>query len=154
MVIKILSIGNKLRSWENDSIAYYLKQLPKTIGISFIDVRGLQNPKISKYETINKESMLLMEKIAKDDYVISCDQDGKQCNSINFANLIKRNMELNQSISFIIGGSYGLSDKIKKNSNMTLSMSSLTFPHKLFKLILVEQIYRAHTIIAKMPYHK
>ena len=59
-----------------------------------------------------------------------------------------------KTICFIIGGSFGLSQEIKDNSNMVLSASLLTFPHRLFRLILVEQIYRAHTIMNKMPYHK
>jgi len=61
---------------------------------------------------------------------------------------------MNKTISFIIGGSFGLSEEIKSKADKIFSASLLTFPHRLFRLILVEQIFRAHTIISNMPYHK
>ena len=67
---------------------------------------------------------------------------------------IFNNQESDKTITFVIGGSFGLSSEIKDNSNKVLSASLFTFPHRLFRLILVEQIYRAHTIVNNMPYHK
>ena len=154
MRIKIISIGKKIRSWEKESIEYYLKQLPKNFSIDLINIGGLQHPKISKKEIIEKESKLLMEKISKEDYVVAWDSFGEKINSETLASFLSENFEINNSISFLVGGSFGLSADIKKISNKVFSASMLTFPHRLFRVILVEQIYRAHTIINKMPYHK
>lgn len=154
MRIKIISIGKKIRSWEKESIEYYLKQLPKNFSIDLINIGGLQHPKISKKEIIEKESKLLMEKISKEDYVVAWDSFGEKINSETLASFLSENFEINNSICFLVGGSFGLSDDIKKISNKVFSASLLTFPHRLFRVILVEQIYRAHTIINKMPYHK
>ena len=154
MTIKIISIGNKLNSWESESIYYYKKQLPKNLSIDFINLKSLQNPKLSKEEVIKKESELLLTRITKADFIVSWDINGDEISSEGFSNFISSCQQTNKSISFIIGGSFGLSSEIKKISGKVFSASSFTIPHRLFRLILVEQIYRAHTIITNMPYHK
>ena len=113
-----------------------------------------QNPKFSKSEILKKESEIILTKIIREEYIISWDSNGDQINSEQFSNLIANYQRINKTICFIIGGSFGLSRKIKGLSNRVLSLSSMTFPHKIFKLLLVEQIYRAYSIINKTPYHK
>ena len=154
MIIKIISIGNKLNSWELDSINYYLKQLPKNLKIDFINLKSQQNPNYSESEVISKESKLIMSKISKDDFVVAFDINGDQMSSKKFSDLIFDCSKTSKVLTFIIGGSFGLSSEIKDNSNRVLSASLFTFPHRLFRLILIEQIYRAHTIKNNMPYHK
>ncbi len=153
MIIKIISIGNKLNKWESEAINFYIKQLPKNIRVDFVDLKSQQNPNYSNEEVIQKESKLIDSKISDKDFVIAWDSSGEQISSEAFSKLILQNREIN-NISFIIGGSFGLSSNILKRSNQILSASLFTFPHKLFRLIIVEQIYRAHTIINNMPYHK
>ena len=154
MLIKIISIGNKLNSWESQSIQHYKKQLPKNFKIDFINLKSQQNPKYSKKEVIKKESELLISKILENEFVVVCDSMGELTNSGEFSCLLKSCQEMNKTISFIIGGSFGLSEEIKSKADKIFSASLLTFPHRLFRLILVEQIFRAHTIISNMPYHK
>ena len=154
MIIKIISIGNKLNKWESENIDFYLKQLPKNIKVDFVDLKSQQNPNYSIKEVIKKESQLINSKISDKDFVIAWDSNGEQISSEAFSKLIFKNREINNNISFIIGGSFGLSSDILNRSNQILSASLFTFPHKLFRLIMVEQIYRAHTIINNMPYHK
>jgi len=154
MIIKIISIGNKLNTWEQDSINFYLKQLPKNLKIEFVNLKSYQNPNYSESEVIKKESQLIMSKLSKDDFIIAFDMNGDQICSKKFSDLIFNNQESDKTITFVIGGSFGLSSEIKDNSNKVLSASLFTFPHRLFRLILVEQIYRAHTIVNNMPYHK
>ena len=154
MIIKIISIGNKLNKWESENIDFYLKQLPKNIKVDFVDLKSQQNPNYSIKEVIKKESQLINSKISDKDFVIAWDSSGEQISSEAFSKLIFKNREINNNISFIIGGSFGLSSNILNRSNQILSASLFTFPHKLFRLIMVEQIYRAHTIINNMPYHK
>ena len=81
MNIKIISIANKLNSWESESINFYIKQLPHNFNVEFINLKGQQNPKISKDEALKKESELILSKISKHDYVVSWDQNGDQLNS-------------------------------------------------------------------------
>ena len=154
MVIKIISIGNKLNSWESKSIEYYKKQFPRNVSINFINLKTNQNPKFLKSEILKKESEMILTKIIREKYIISWDSKGDQINSEQFSDLIANYQKINKTICFIIGGSFGLSRKIKSLSDRVLSLSSMTFPHKIFKLLLIEQIYRAYSIINKTPYHK
>tara|TARA_Y100000996_G_scaffold118984_1_gene88867 strand:- start:352 stop:816 length:465 start_codon:yes stop_codon:yes gene_type:complete len=154
MIIKIISIGNKLNKRESEAIDFYLKQLPKNIKVDFVDLKSQQNPNYSIKEVVKKESQLINSKISDKDFVIAWDSSGEQISSKAFSKLIFKNREINNNISFIIGGSFGLSSNILNRANQILSASLFTFPHKLFRLIIVEQIYRAHTIINNMPYHK
>lgn len=154
MLIKIISIGNKLNLWQSQGIEFYTKQLPKNLVIEFIDLKSQQNPNYSIEEVIQKESSLILSKISKNDFVVSWDSSGESVTSKNFSNFILKSQSSMSSILFIIGGSFGLSLEVKQRSNKILSASQFTFPHRLFRLLLVEQIYRAHTIINNMPYHK
>ena len=154
MIIKIISIGNKLNKWESETIDFYLKQLPNNIKVDFVDLKSQQNPNYSNKEIIKKESQLINSKISDKDFVIAWDSSGEQISSEAFSKLIFKNREINNNISLIVGGSFGLSSNILNRANQILSASLFTFPHKLFRLIIVEQIYRAHTIINNMPYHK
>lgn len=154
MLIKIISIGNKLNLWQSQGIEFYTKQLPKNLAIEFIDLKSQQNPNYSIEEVIQKESSLILSKISKNDYVVSWDSSGESVTSKNFSNFILKSQSSMSSILFIIGGSFGLSLEVKQRSNKILSASQFTFPHRLFRLLLVEQIYRAYTIINNMPYHK
>jgi len=154
MLIKIISIGNKLNQWQSQGIEFYTKQLPKNLAIEFIDLKSQQNPNYSIEEVIQKESSLILSKISKNDYVVSWDSSGESVTSKNFSNFILKSQSNMSSILFIIGGSFGLSLEVKQRSNKILSASQFTFPHRLFRLLLVEQIYRAYTIINNMPYHK
>tara|TARA_B100001094_G_C18012361_1_gene710757 strand:+ start:374 stop:838 length:465 start_codon:yes stop_codon:yes gene_type:complete len=154
MLIKIITVGNKLNQWEAKGIEFYTKQLPKNLNIEFVNVKSYQNPNYSLNEVLEKESSLILSKILKDDFVISWDANGSVINSEDFSNFILDCQRLIPKITFIVGGSFGLSSKIKQKSDKVFSASKLTFPHRIFRLLLVEQIYRAHTIISKMPYHK
>ena len=88
------------------------------------------------------------------DYVVTLEIDGEELSSIELSKKIDNIMLNNSDITFIIGGSYGLHDDIKKRSNFALSFSKMTFPHQLFRLILLEQIYRSFKILNNETYHK
>ena len=154
MIINLICIGNKPNASEIEPIEYYIKQLPKNFNVNFTYLKNLNSSKLSTKEIIKKESTALLNNIPHDSYVISWDSEGKQISSVDFANLMKQKIQTQKSISFLVGGSHGFTNEVKHKSDMVLSASLLTFPHKLFRLILVEQIYRAHTILANMPYHK
>ena len=92
--------------------------------------------------------------ISNRDYLITLEIEGKQFTSEEFASKIDQILIENSNITFIIGGSYGLSEEIKTKSNLHLSFSKMTFPHQLFRVLLLEQIYRAYKINNNESYHK
>ncbi len=111
--------------------------------------------KYTKLEVIELDESKDINKYIKDkDYVITLEIDGEQLNSIDFSKLLEKTTITNSNIVFIIGGSDGLDDKAKQRSNYKLSFSKFTFPHQLFRLIFLEQLYRSFKIISNETYHK
>ena len=154
MNLTIISIGNKLSPWELDDINYYTKQLKNKININFINIKGQQHPKRSIEEVLKLESDYILKKIPDDSFLISWDSSGDKVDSKEFSKVIENSMTNNLKLCLLIGGSFGLDKNILKNSHRILSASNFTFPHRLFRIILIEQIYRAFSIINNSPYHK
>jgi len=151
-MIKIICVGKIKEKFFKDAIEEYKKRLTKYTKISIIEVEDIN---INNEELIKqKESELILKHIEKKDYIITLEIEGKQLTSIELSNKIEDLEQTNPNITFIIGGSYGLDDEIKKISNFKLSFSKLTFPHQLFRVILLEQIYRAYKIKNNESYHK
>ncbi len=128
-------------------IGDYLKRLPNKIIVNQIEAKG--NLPVDKQKIYEGE--LLLKATPLNSFVIAMDERGKQFSSQDFAHYIDKIM---QPIAFIIGGAYGLSEPIKKRANLTLSLGSMTMPHILARVLLVEQLYRAYTILQNHPYHK
>ncbi len=134
-------------SLEGRAIAEYLKRLQNKLQINQAELKGDFPGEVQKIQ----EGKLLLKSIKPEHYVIALEEKGKEYTSQDFAEFLSR---INQPIYYIIGGAYGLSDEVRKRANHILSLSKLTFPHILARVILVEQIYRAEMILAKHPYHK
>ena len=150
-MIKIICVGKIKEKYYIDAINEYLKRLSKYTKIDLIEVKD-EDFDISK--TLLKEKESINKYIDDKDYVITLEIEGEESDSISLSKKID-NIQLNNSnITFIIGGSYGLHEDIKKRSNYKLSFSKLTFPHQLFRVILLEQLYRSYKIINNETYHK
>ena len=130
----------------------YSKRHQKYTNLEIIEVKdeGVVEPQ----KAIEIESSRIEKYLNNKDYVITLEIEGKEYSSPEFAEKIRNTLIENSNITFIIGGSYGLSDSIKERSNMHLSFSKMTFPHQLFRVILLEQIYRAYKINNNESYHK
>ena len=100
------------------------------------------------------EEAQITKNLSPNSYLITLDEKADQLSSINFADLIKKTSTTNPNIDLIIGGAFGLSQNLQKKSNYKLSLGKMTFPHLIVRLLLIEQIYRAQTIIDGHPYHK
>ena len=103
---------------------------------------------------IDKEKDLIIKHLGKKEHIITLEIEGKELNSIELSKMIDKTLLENSNITFIIGGSNGLHEEIKKLSNYKLSFSKLTFPHQLFRVLLLEQIYRSFKILNNETYHK
>jgi len=151
-MIKIICVGKIKESYLKDAIDEYTKRLSKYTKIEIIEVK---DSKIEdKIVALREEEQELLKVINKEDYLISLAIEGKEQDSISFSEKIRLKSMDNKNISFIIGGSYGIPQSIKDISNELLSFSRLTFPHQLFRVLLLEQIYRAYRIINNETYHK
>ena len=151
-MIKIICIGKIKEKYTSDAINDYLKRLSKYTKIEIIELPNYNSDNIS--EILIHEKELILKNIKDKDYIITLEIEGKQLDSISFSNKINEIFNHNSNISFIIGGSYGIHQDIKNISNYSLSFSKMTFPHQLFRLILLEQIYRSFKIQNNETYHK
>lgn len=145
-MIKILCVGKIKESYLDELINDYKKRIGKYIKIEIIELKD--------YPDYNKEIDNLVKNIKLSDYNIGLDLNGKMYTSTAFAEKIENILPQNSNITFIIGGSLGLNEEVKKYCNELISFSSMTFPHGLFRGILLEQIYRACKINNHEMYHK
>lgn len=151
-MIKIICVGKIKEPYFSDAIKEYQKRLSKYCQLEIIELEdvGIKD----KTVTLKKEKEKILKVLNLKDYIITLEIEGKEETSIDFAKKIDNILIENSNITFIIGGSYGLDDEIKKLSNYKLSFSKMTFPHQLFRVILLEQIYRAFKINNNEEYHK
>ena len=145
-MIKILCVGKIKERYLQDLINDYLKRISKYHKIEIIELKDDSN--------YQKETSNLLEHIKSSDYNIALDIKGKMVTSEEFASIIDKTFLTNSTITFIIGGSLGLNDEIKSKCQQIISFSHLTFPHGLFRGILLEQIYRSFKILNNEAYHK
>lgn len=157
MKINIIAVGKIKEKYLKEAIDEYKKRLSKFCSLNIIEidecVAKVENDANIK-KSIDNESKSIISKI-KNEYIIALDIDGKEYSTLELSDKIN-DIKLKgvSEISFIIGGSYGLSETIKKRADLRLSFSKLTFPHQLFRVILLEQIYRVFKIENNEPYHK
>lgn len=150
-MITIITVGKIKEKYIKEGINDYLKRISKYTKVELIE---LEDESFDKTKTLKKESEKILKKLNLKSYIITLEIEGEEPSSIELAKLIDKKTSLNSNITFIIGGSYGLDDEIKKLSNYKLSFSKMTFPHQLFRLLFLEQIYRSYKIINNEEYHK
>ncbi len=150
-MIKIICIGKIKEKFFSQAILEYQKRISKYTKIEIIE---LPDYDLDEKSAIRKESESILKMLDSKSYVICLDINGEQLDSVSLSEKINNVLISNSSITFIIGGSYGLSDEIKNISNFRLSFSKMTFPHQLFRVILLEQIYRSFKIMKNETYHK
>ncbi len=148
-MIKIICIGKIKEDYLKKGIEEYKKRITKYSKIEIIELDDESNGNI-----LEKERDKILKYINERDYIITLEINGNNIDSIELSKKIE-SIYLNYSnITFIIGGSYGLHNDIKNKSNYALSFSKLTFPHQLFRMMLLEQIYRSFKISHNETYHK
>lgn len=159
MKITVIAVGKIKEKFFRDAISEYEKRLSKYCKLSILEVSDEKTPDQAS-DTVNqqilaKEGERIRNLIPKDSYVIPLAIEGKKYDSVGFADMIRKNTVSGVShITFIIGGSLGILEEIKKSSDQMISFSDMTFPHQLMRVVLLEQIYRAFRIINGEPYHK
>ena len=159
MKIKIYAIGKIKEDYLKIGIGEYIKKIKPYSQIEIVEVNDEpipNNPNSSEIEIAkNKEGEKILQLIKNNEYLIGLDLNKKELESPAFAEYLDKKMEISgANVSFVIGGSYGLSDALKNRCNDSISLSKMTFLHQMTRLILLEQIYRAFKILRNETYHK
>ena len=158
MTINIICVGKIKEDFFSKAAAEFEKRLSRFCNLNVVSLPDKsipENPSQAECEAVlQKEGEQIMKKIGKGDIVVAMCIEGKQLSSEGLAQKLADFQMQSSTIDFIIGGSLGLSDEVKKRANLKLSMSAMTFPHRIARLMIEEQIYRAFKINANETYHK
>ena len=159
MNITVVSVGKIKEKYLVDGIAEYSKRLSKYCKLNLIEVPDEKAPEnLSVQDELivkKKEGVRILSKIKENTYLIVLAIEGEQLTSEKLSEKLEKLMvEGVSDISFVIGGSLGLSDEVMERSDYKLSFSKMTFPHQLMKMVLLEQVYRGWRIMKGEPYHK
>lgn len=157
--VTVIAVGKLKEKYLRDACAEYLKRLGTYSKVNIVEVneeRCSDNPSGTEIENVKqKEGQRIIAKIPKGSFVVPMCIEGTQYSSEDFAKKIEATAVAgNGEITFIIGGSFGLSDEVKALGKLKLSFGKLTLPHQLMRVVLLEQIYRAFSILNHSKYHK
>ena len=155
--VRILAVGKIKESFHREEITEYVNRLSRYCKPSVTEIeeeRLRDSGDTSVCQALEKEGENLLNQIGKDDYVVLLDLRGKEMTSEEFATRMEELTSRGKSIVFVIGSSYGLSDALRKRSDLSLCLSRMTFTHPMARVLVLEQIYRSFKINAHETYHK
>lgn len=155
MKITILAVGNRMPDWVEAGFAEYAKRMPYELPIKLINIKPEKRGTGKNAEQIlSSEGNRISAALPSGCRTIVLDELGKQWSTIKFTKVLTEWMEKGADIAFVIGGADGLHHNLKKNANEILALSTMTLPHALVRVLLVEQLYRVASIIKRHPYHR
>lgn len=155
MNIKVLAIGKTDSKPLQILISEYEKRLKHYVRFELVAIPDIKNVKnLSEVQQKEKEGELVLKKLAPTDILVLLDEKGKQFSSIDFSKYLQKRMNSGiKQLVFAIGGPYGFSDAVHQKASGKISLSKMTFSHQMVRLFVVEQVYRAFTILRNEPYH-
>lgn len=155
MKVNLIAIGTKMPNWINEGFATYAKRLPHSLQLHLIEVEGPKHHKngsISQW--MEQEAERLLAAVPANNVIIALDRQGKAINSGGLAETLQEHQDSGRDISLLVGGPEGLAESCLKQANRIWSLSDLTLPHALVRVVVAEQIYRAWSIMSRHPYHR
>jgi 23S rRNA (pseudouridine1915-N3)-methyltransferase len=155
MNIKLLAVGKTDNKALQQLIAEYENRLKHYIKFELEIIPDIKNAKnLSEVQQKEKEGEQILKKLKKTDVLVLLDENGKQYSSLDFSSYLQKKMNSGiKQLVFVIGGPYGFSDAIYQKAQGKISLSKMTFSHQMVRLFVVEQVYRAFTILRNEPYH-
>ena len=158
MKITVIALASLKEKYLKEAADEYIKRLGAFCDLKIIELDPVRLPEKPSSAEISaalcREAELIAKKIPAGDFVVPLCIEGKQFSSEEFAEMLEEKVNIGRGVTFIIGSSCGLSDDIKRRADLRLSFSKMTFPHKLFRVMLLEQLYRAFKICSGGAYHK
>lgn len=155
MKIVVLSVGRVRQRFVLDAEGEYLQRIKGSFQVELVEL-GMESPESMKPAEVQaREAEEVLKKTKGYDYLVVLDERGKEMSSKALSEFVQARMNSGiKSVCFVIGGAYGFAEKVRQEADLILSLSTLTFPHQLTRMLLVEQLYRSHTLIKGISYHK
>ena len=151
MKLTFLSVGKDRSGLFSPGVDEYVKRLNHTAKVSVVE---LPESRAEGARAKTEEGQALLKKLTPKDVLVALDERGKALSSVDFAKWLGRQQDSGKDVAFVIGGDEGLSDEVRARASLVLSLSAMTLPHRLARLVLVEQVYRGFSILRGEPYHK
>jgi 23S rRNA (pseudouridine1915-N3)-methyltransferase len=153
--VRLIAVGSRMPKWVREAYEDYITRLGSALKVSLVEIEpgprgGTRTPQKAK----EAEGQKLLAALRKDDYVVALDEHGSQMTTREVAAWLKARMQDGRDLSFLIGGPDGFVPEVLARSDLKWSLSRLTFPHALVRVVLAEQLYRAHGVLANHPYHR
>jgi 23S rRNA (pseudouridine1915-N3)-methyltransferase len=154
MKLRIISVGHKMPSWVETACAEYTKRMPREATVEIIDIKPEKRAAGNSTENIQLiEAKRILEAVGKD-FCIALDERGQEVTTLQLADKFKDWQASSRDVALIIGGADGLHTTVKQKADWLWGLSKLTLPHAMVRVLLVEQLYRAHSVITNHPYHR
>lgn len=154
MKLKILSVGHKMPSWVDLGCAEYLKRMPKELVTEIIEIKPDKRASGKNSEVVQEAEAKRILEVAGKDYLVVLDERGQEVTSLQLATKMEHWQTLGKDLSLVIGGADGLHADLKQKADWLWSLSKLTMPHGMVRVMLCEQLYRAYSVTQHHPYHK
>ena len=154
MKITLLTVGKTDAGWVKEGLEHYLARLRHYAPVTMQEIPELRNAAaLTRVQVKEKEGERILSALRPSDTVLLLDEGGEAFRSVDFAREIGRHAASGKNLVFVIGGAYGFSEEVYRRCDGKVSLSPMTFPHQLVRVIFAEQLYRAFTIIKGEPYH-
>ena len=155
MRIQLVAVGTRLPQWQQQGFQEYARRLPKECAMQLTEIPAAARAKSKPTkQAIQKESERMLAAVDKSDYVVALDQPGTQYSSEDLSALLAAWLAQGRHLSMLIGGADGLSDACRSRADLRWSLSDMTLPHGLVRVVVAEQMYRAWSILHGHPYHR
>ena len=153
MRVRVIAVGTRMPAWVRSACDEYLKRL-RTLAVTLTEIEPPLRSRSSAAQAIEKEGERLLGAVRAGDHLIALDERGTPFSTRELADWLRRRMRGGEDLAFLVGGPDGLSQEVRSRGQLTLSLSRLTLPHALVRVLLLEQLYRAHCILVNHPYHR
>ena len=154
MKLNILSVGHKMPNWVELACAEYLKRMPREFAIEITEIKPDKRASGKSSEVVQEAEAKRILEVVDKDYLVVLDERGQEVTSLQLATKMEHWQTLGKDVSLVIGGADGLHPALKQKADWLWSLSKLTMPHGLVRVMLSEQLYRGYSVIQNHPYHK
>jgi 23S rRNA (pseudouridine1915-N3)-methyltransferase len=154
MKLRIISVGHKMPSWVEVACAEYIKRMPRELQIDIIEIKPDKRADGKNSLVVQEAEAKRILEAAGKDYLIACDERGQEVTTLQLAEKMQHWQSLGRDVSIVIGGADGLHDSLKQRAGWLWGLSKLTLSHAFVRVLLCEQLYRAHSVLINHPYHR
>lgn len=154
MKLKIISVGHKMPDWVETACAEYIKRMPRELTTEIIEIKPDKRASGKNSEVVQEAEAKRILEAAGKDFLIVLDERGQEVTTTQLASKMAQWQTLGRDVSLVIGGADGIHPNLKQKADWQWSLSKLTMPHAMVRVVLAEQLYRAHTVIIHHPYHR